>query len=380
MYIYPTSRPAPPTTHPSRSCRFATVLLTVAASAWVSLLPAQQLSGTVVSDESGEAIDKAFVFVANSTVGTTTDRHGRFHLSMPDLTGVLVIFSQRGYELYSYDLGSGSTGELDTVYLVPKRLASNPEAKTVATLHRRRLTRRFSKAFLGDVPTRQIYIENPNVLIFSDGPSGWQVEASDAVLIVNRVLGYRMSFYLNRFKQAKDGTVEYDGNAFFQELPGSARKKKSFARNREQIYDRSSRKFFADLVSRGLDQIGYEVGFSRIHPHQQILGGFEKVDTLVTNQLNDDHYELVVAGCLTIIDHQTVSRHRLHLREQLNKNDHAARSHHLENATSHIYPRASRIVVNKYGRILNPKEIQEFGYWATIRAGALLPFDYSPDT
>ena len=43
---------------------------------------------------------------------------------------------------------------------------------------------------------------------------------------------------------------------------------------------------------------------------------------------------------------------------------------------SFLWSKQGRIVVNKYGSILNPTEVEEAGYWASLRVAALLPLDY----
>ena len=44
---------------------------------------------------------------------------------------------------------------------------------------------------------------------------------------------------------------------------------------------------------------------------------------------------------------------------------------------SYLWSKHGRIVVNQYGAILNPTEVEEAGYWASLRVGALLPLDYA---
>ncbi len=102
-------------------------------------------------------------------------------------------------------------------------------------------------------------------------------------------------------------------------------------------------------------------------------------DSLLITEFRKDKYEISINRILTITNSQ------LKVSQGIQKNTGttmAGRVGNFKQTTnnlpqSFLWSKHGRIVVNKYGSILNPTEVEEAGYWASLRVAALLPLDYA---
>ena len=52
----------------------------------------------------------------------------------------------------------------------------------------------------------------------------------------------------------------------------------------------------------------------------------------------------------------------------------------MELPISYLRSKTGKIIVNRFGKILNPDDVEEVGYWANMRTATLLPTDYQVET
>ncbi|PHN04177.1 carboxypeptidase-like regulatory domain-containing protein [Flavilitoribacter nigricans] len=351
----------------------------------LSPLSGQTVQAVIADRSSREVIPDVFVFLANSSIGTASDEAGIFELELTETKEIVLVFSHINYELLTIEIADARILR-DTFFLQPIKVELNEAVvveKSRSRLRDRRL-KAFTKAFLGeDTRDKYVRITNPEVLLFRQTRDKMEAEAKEPLVIENRRLGYSVQFYLEDFGLFDNGDLYYKGNTFFQPLEGTPQEELEFQKNRRSVYKKSSRSFFSDLVQKQLDTTTYVMGFSRLDNDQNFVD-FNSVNPSSLNfqsQGEEAAYQISVYGFLTVINQNILVEDNLQApsKAELNSTSRQFTAKGPQHATSYLRSRSNKILVNKYGKILNPSDIEEYGYWASLRVSALLPSDYAPE-
>lgn len=347
-----------------------------------TVVSGQTIKAIVADEESRQVIPDVFVFLDNSSTGSITDIQGKFELKTEVQHNILLVLSHLNYELNSLAV-KDLANLADTIFLTPSGVILE-EAVVVEKAKprvRSRWLKRFKSEFLGeDYDKALIHILNPEVLLFKQAKGKLTAESKAPLIIENKVLGYRVQFFLEDYKSYRGGDLVYFGKVFFEELAGSKKETAKYKRNRHKVYEQSSRHFFANLVQQNESANRYEIGFCLFNKNEEFVN-YESTaaDSLLITEFRKDKYEITINRILTITNNQ------LKISQGIQKNTGttmAGRVGNFKQTTnnipqSYLWSKHGRIVVNKYGSILNPTEVEEAGYWANMRVAALLPLDYA---
>ena len=210
------------------------------------------LSGTVTNAETGAPLAGANVFIAASTMGTSTDIRGRFLLRRIPLGAQHLRVSMVGFEAARYDtlLARPETYRL-AVRLTPTvveagRLTVSAERDETWAKH----LRRFERGFLGTSERAEASeILNPEVLSFDRAWWGrFTAEAARPLVIENDSLGYRLTYFLKAFRKS-GGRTRWDGDPLFEPLvPADAAQAARWQAHRRAAYEGSLRHFLRALL------------------------------------------------------------------------------------------------------------------------------------
>jgi hypothetical protein len=124
--------------------------------------------------------------------------------------------------------------------------------------------RTFRNVFLGTTGNAnncEITNENDIRFKFSSYKDTLKAFAMKPILIDNRALGYKLTYYLDKFEYNKqDSSFLFIGNIIFREDSRSIEaKKKYIKRNRENAYFGSRMHFFRSLWFDDLDSVGFKI-------------------------------------------------------------------------------------------------------------------------
>ena len=344
----------------------------------------QTIKAVVADQETGESIPYAFVFWANSSTGTSTDDSGAFQLDLKENDQNTLVFSHLNYELLTIEL-TAQKRLPDTFFLVPSGVVLG-EIKVVGKSRSRiraRWLKKFKTAFLGtSTEQKSVKILNPEVLIFKEEEYMLFAEASAPLEIENKQIGYNLDFYLEKFQldQSTDDLL-YKGNAYFKVLEGNTKELEKYEKNRKQIYQKISRRFFAELIQKKAKEEDYAVGFSALNYQQREFTNYQPTvfDSIKIRKLEHGKYVIEIRGFFTITcKNEKFSEENPKPPPTLGFSPRVKVVKKEENrlATSYLRSKTNQIIVNKYGRILNALDVEEYGYWAEQRVAFLLPFDY----
>ncbi|HEY1056170.1 MAG TPA: carboxypeptidase-like regulatory domain-containing protein, partial [Emticicia sp.] len=220
------------------------------------------LKGQVV-EEDQKPIYGAQVFLNGTSKSVVSDKNGNF--ALPGLVpGTYeLIVSLLGYKPFSKQVRIENQDVQVTTTLYFNAL-SLKEVVVQPDIHWDENYQVFRELFLGkSANAKQCKILNPQVLnIFFDKEERiLEADSGGEFLIIeNKALGYQLKYLLMNFKlQYQNGMLSYVGKTVFNELNGSAARKRRWDQNRNKAYLGSTQHFLSSLFNNTVYQDGYEV-------------------------------------------------------------------------------------------------------------------------
>lgn len=218
------------------------------------------VSGYVTDATTGKPMPFASVYLNGSTRGTLTDEKGAFSLTGIPLGTAELVASFVGYQpdkhLFRFDNANAKRANF--------RLKPNDQTLLTVTVRGnlkkfQQHLRQFKRQLLGEPFGGQCQILNEDVLHFKEADGHLTATATEAIVIENQALGYKIWYDLLHF----DGTsqkVYYAGTARFEEMKAeNERQANRFQRNRMTAYKGSTRHLMASLVDSTYEREGFLV-------------------------------------------------------------------------------------------------------------------------
>ena len=196
-----------------------------------SALFAQTTISGIVHDTENNPLEGASVYINNTSIGTTTNTKGEFNLSLSSGVHELII-SYIGFNSRKYLLDTKKYKKQFLIKLTPKNSVLDEivikRKKRIPRSKRKLYLRRFKKAFLGESKFGEsCEIHNEKVLDFDfDAETNTlEVSASKPLIIINKALGYIISYDLLHF-DVTPVSIRHLGNVKYKKLEGSKRRGK----------------------------------------------------------------------------------------------------------------------------------------------------------
>jgi len=361
--------------------------LIVTLLAFVTHLGHAQVSATItgtVTDSTGMPIPEANVFIASSMVGTTTDGGGQYRLSGIPLGTLRLVVSRIGYEPSHVDLFLRDAQVYTQNFQIKEKIYELGEV-TVASDNRRwqRQLERFTTIFIGESPNAQnTAIINPQVLDFSARGGDFRAQASEPLIIENRGLGYKLTYFLNEFI-AEPNSWRWDGEPLFETLtPTTPEEASQWNARRDSAFYGSFRHFLLSVINDQVENQGFKI-YSRPGSNQMMRdprgGASESQNNRFPIQAseilqpgnNDDERILDFEGFIDIVYTLEVES-SAYLKLQ-------RRARHARFQTSTIRLDRGPTIVDLKGDTLDPYGVTFYGgYFAYERTGDQIPKEYRP--
>jgi len=318
----------------------------------------QVIEGIVVDYDTKETIPGAFVFLENTSIGNSTDLDGYFKVDVSEAPDLNVLISHIGYDSQKYVQSTLP----DTIFLRPSQFELNSiniVGRNRKFLRNRRLTQ-FKAAFLGtEIKRNLVDLLNPEVLLFTKENGTLRAYATEPLKVKNQFLGYLITFYLEDFRLNSKNRMRFSGDIFYEELDGTKKELDFYKRNRRKTFQKSSRKFFQELINDELNRNDYVIGYSSLSEYGGISGFHEKrMKNFGVSKKGEEEYELPIWKEFTVVI-----------------NEYSPNAQY-DNAT-YFTSLSGKLILNKFGRIVNSKEIRQYGLWSEVRLDKLLPLDYA---
>ena len=240
----------------------------------------------------------------------------------------------------------------------------------------RRRLEKFKRQFIGTSANAEgVTVVNPEVLDFE--PTWWgslAAHAGEPLLIENRVLGYRLRYFLKEFASG-GGTIRYDGEPLFEEIePESPEEAEAWKAARQKAFYGSFHHFLLALLDGRLR----EEGFRAVHQRElQTPGGPPGFRVRPSRVLRDTETpgerELRFTGFIdiTYLEEEEEAAYLTWLRPEQRRG--------LGYQRSWIKLNRGPTAIDLNGEPVDPYGITVYGYFAFEGAAEMLPKEYRPE-
>jgi hypothetical protein len=221
----------------------------------------QTISGTILDKNTKSAIDFATIYISGTYLGTYSDKDGNFELDISKYATLPLTISALGY--YSVTLTRLPASDKKIIYMTPKVFELEEVVIKDKSLKNKRKNnlKLFKNAFLGLTPNAaQCVIMNENDITFNynSDKDTLKAFASKPILIENKTLGYKVTYFLDKFELYKrNQSFFFTGNIIFNEDLTNNKLQKQLSVNRRKTYLGSRMQFFRALWSNSLDENGF---------------------------------------------------------------------------------------------------------------------------
>ncbi len=345
---------------------------------------AATITGTV-TDTTGMPIADVNVFIASSMAGTTTNNDGNYTLRGIPLGTLRLVVSRTGYEPSHVDLFLREARVYTQDFQITEKIYELGSI-TVTSNNRRwqRQLERFTEIFIGVSPNaQQTVITNPEVLDFSGRGGEFRAQANEPLVIENRGLGYKLTYFLEEFV-AEPNSWRWDGEPLFEPLnPSSPEEAARWSARRDSAFYGSFRHFLLAVLNDQVDEQGFKI-YSKPGSNQRMIdprGGAAarqenrfplKASEIIRPGENDDERILDFKGYIDIVyTHELESQAYLQLQRR-------GRSRP-RYQTSTIRLDRGPTVVDLKGDPLDPYGVTFYGgYFGYERTADAMPKEFRP--
>lgn len=223
----------------------------------------QIIRGTILDKNTKSAIDFATIYISGTYLGTYSDKDGNFELDISKYASLPLTISALGY--YSVTLTKSAASDKNIIYMTPKVFELEEVVIKDKSLKNKRKNnlKLFKNAFFGLTPNAsqcEIINENDITFNYNSDKDTLKAFASKPILVENRALGYRITYFLDKFELYKrNQSFFFIGNIIFNEDLTNDKLQKQLSVNRRKAYLGSRMHFFRALWSNTLDANGFTI-------------------------------------------------------------------------------------------------------------------------
>ncbi len=376
---------------PSRSrllCVLALFISTV-GTALSQGQPRATISGSVLDDSTSVVLENVNVFIARTTLGSNTNRFGRFEIRNVPVGLYEFVASRIGYATRSIRVTLAESGRRDLEIRVRQAALQLGEVEVSAPdpAEWRMQLQKFTTLFLSTSRNaEECRVMNPEVLDFLTDEGGTFGATARAPLeIDNCALGYHIQYHLTLFRfgsapygrptsRQRVGTnvVTSEGLPKYAEMDAATpEEKERWKEDRVRAFKGSLRQFLISLFNGELEKEGFRMF---LEPH---------ITTADWNPLRRQVKEedILSAGSTP---YEKIMRFKGFLeveyaREQIEPTYDLLKKAGTEAQVSWVRLNYDAITVNSRGLIKEWFPTEVYGYWAWERMADALPLDYEPE-
>ena len=372
--------------------RFALgVLVVLIFSAEMNAQSATQatITGTVIDDSTSAAVEFANVFLAQTTLGCTTDQNGQFEIKNVPPGSYEIVASRVGYTLRSHrvSITQSETRQL-RIKLKPAPIVHGEVVVSAPEPARwQDQLQKFLKLFFGTTPNaNRCKVINPEVLDFDEYNDVFVATARAPLEIDNKALGYHIRFELTSFRLEpkssqigprflKSDVLVCEGFPHYTTLtPSTEGEGERWIENRKRAFGGSLRHFLSALVTGNLNESEYEVNLMpqiRLQntpiDRTRIYSG--NTDLILSTTASREYRHLRFRGFLEVE----------YTRGTLEQDYDLLRKRGTDSQVSWVELNYDSVSVNSRGLIREGFPTKVYGYWAWKRLADTLPLDYEPE-
>ena len=322
---------------------------------------ASAITGVVRDSATGRPLENVNVFLSSTTIGTGTDRDGRYELKSLRPGRYDIVFSRVDYKFQAIPIDLSVPGSfVRDMVLSPRSIVlGDVEVSAEANRAWKRNYESFRQIFLGEGPNAaECVIKNPEVLNFNLDPYTRTLKAGagELLMIANSSLGYTMQVSLSDFRwDTRSNYGHFIVHLLFK--PMSSTTVADFATweaNRRRTYNGSLQHFLRSIAARNPDSNGFILHKGSLDDLQEGRGQYLPPEELDVQPVLGTPFKRWAYDGWLRIDRQGGTKDDVSFIE-------------LEDSTTLIDPE---------GILVNPLSINLGGRWAKDRVADMLPRDY----
>jgi hypothetical protein len=221
------------------------------------------IKGVIIDSDKKTPIPAASIFLNNTSIGTTASMQGTFELTIPTGKYELIV-SSVGFETHSQTITAADVSDFITIKLAAK--AKELENVVLEPYEKdgwQKWGRFFMDMFIGtSINAANCKLLNSEVIRFRNSKKTGEllVTANEPLVIENKALGYTVRYQLEGFTyHFKNRFLFYYGYPFFEEMSGTAARKKRWQSQREEVYFGSVLHFMRSVYRNTLLSEGFQV-------------------------------------------------------------------------------------------------------------------------
>ena len=238
------------------------------------VLTAQQMvAGRITDAADGTPVSGASIFIANTTIGTTSGDSGNYSLTVPGKGSFEIVVSHVGYHSVVHKINAPQDAHQYDVALETNKIEE--VIIRAAKTYKQKDVNLFWLKILGEKPSRRgmemlhpekvwYYLTNDNVL---------KASCREPIEIINHHTGYRIRYVLQRFEHDyRTNATEFVGMPSFEELPPrDSRQKELWDRKRQEVYAVSLNSFLRALYRNQIHEEGFLLSDKKIRDDGKII-------------------------------------------------------------------------------------------------------------
>ena len=230
---------------------------------WVvpfTLFAQRTISGRITDSEDGDPISGVSVFIANTTIGITTDTAGFYHLVIPSEGSYRLVVSHVSYQPVFKDIKPGQMSETFNAALQIRELEEVAVVKKVK--FRSEDIDLFWETILGKNPSKGgLYATNLKspYFYYDDSANILTVTCREPLNIINNETGYSILYVLKYFIHDYNTKItNWEGEFMFNKLaPKNLKEQNTWENNRKKVYSVSVTHFIRSLYRDSLIKNGF---------------------------------------------------------------------------------------------------------------------------
>ena len=353
-------------------CSFA-VILSLAWSVSAQQKSQATVAGKVLDDSTSTPLSNVNVYIANTTLGGSTDANGRFEIRNVPIGSYEIVASLLGYSVFSSRVVVKEAGtKAIEIRLRPTNLeVSEVLISAPDPSEWRRQLQKFKDLFLGTTPfSKECTLTNGEVLDFEENdPISFAASARTPLKIENSALGYHIEFVLKAFKVVND-VMTVEGLPRYTEMkPSNETEAKHWKENRMHAYRGSLRHFLTCLFKKELTRSGFsahELGSLQLD--QQVMSRKIVTEDEIL-QGNSVNYKTVAFRGYLEVEYAGEVEAGFNL----------LRKPGTISQISWLALNTYTITITERGLIDESFPTKTWGYWAWKRTADALPLDFEPE-
>ncbi|MGF7081064.1 carboxypeptidase regulatory-like domain-containing protein [Mucilaginibacter sp. UYCu711] len=341
------------------------------------------VSGTV-TNEKGEPLKGATIFISGSERIMSTTDDGRFRFSrVPSGTFKLSV-QMMGYDALTRNIIVKDAPLIVSMQLTTKSIVLT-EVKIGAKSAWERNLKLFKENFLGrSANAKQCIIINPKAINFSTKKGLLMADADEFLIIENKRLGYRINYQLKDFRfNSVNNIVLYNNECSFEELDGTEKQKEEWAKNRLETYKGSFMHFLRSVHANNTLANGFITRQFYGYPSFKYDGAIiEDPNRVIINNRQVMYDSLITAVDTNLISFKFKQFYIAYdpkkaMRFQENSSNNTVIIP-TDKKGSMLKLALQEAIIDKKGSYTDYRDFFIQGYWARARVGDQLPVEYKP--